>query len=102
MAAFRKLIATVVALGGVAALMLLGSVVFNGTVSAVTASHTAVSADPSTRDADRLVARGRQVFRFDTFGDEAVWGGVLGLYKAIEGSKLGGDLPAFSPRPSPS
>jgi hypothetical protein len=38
------------------------------------------------------------VFRYDTFGDEAVWGGVLGLQKAIEGSKLGGVGPGISPK----
>ena len=30
------------------------------------------------------------MFRFDTFGDQAVWGGVLGLHKAIEGGRFGG------------
>jgi hypothetical protein len=38
------------------------------------------------------------VFRFDTFGDQAVWGGVLGLQKAIEGKKLGGVGPGISPK----
>ena len=48
--------------------------------------------------ADRLVAQGRNVFRNDTFGDQAVWGGVLGLHKAIEGAKLGGVGPGVSPK----
>jgi hypothetical protein len=38
------------------------------------------------------------VFRNDTFGDQAVWGGVLGLHKAIEGAKLGGVGPGISPK----
>ena len=42
--------------------------------------------------------QGRRVFRFNTFGDEAVWGGVLGLHKAIEGSKLGGVGAGISPK----
>jgi hypothetical protein len=46
----------------------------------------------------RLVAEGRNVFRNDTFGDQAVWGGVLGLQKAIEGAKLGGVGPGISPK----
>jgi mono/diheme cytochrome c family protein len=34
-------------------------------------------------DALRLVAEGREVFRFDTFGDEAFWTGRLRLHEAI-------------------
>jgi len=49
-------------------------------------------------NARHLVRQGQQVFRFDTFGDEAFWGGVLGLHKAIEGSKFGGVGPGVSPR----
>ena len=44
------------------------------------------------------MAQGRRVFRYDTFGDQAVWGGVLGLHKAIEGSKHGGVGPGISPK----
>jgi hypothetical protein len=44
------------------------------------------------------IARGRQVFRFDTFGDEDFWGGTLKLHQAIEGAKLGGVGPGVSPR----
>lgn len=45
----------------------------------------------------QLVKQGRQIFRFDTFGDEAFWGGTLGLHQAIEGSALGGVGPGVSP-----
>jgi mono/diheme cytochrome c family protein len=31
----------------------------------------------------RLVAEGLQTFRFDTFGDEAFWGGTLGLHEVV-------------------
>jgi hypothetical protein len=41
--------------------------------------------------------QGRQIFRFDTFGDEDFWGGTLGLHKAIEGAKFGGVGPGVSP-----
>jgi cytochrome c5 len=54
--------------------------------------------NPSAARTMRLVAQGRHVFRYDTFGDEAVWGGVLGLHKAIEGAKLGGVGPGISPK----
>jgi hypothetical protein len=45
-----------------------------------------------------LVDKGRQVFRFDTFGDEAFWGDTLKLHRAIEGANLGGVGPGVSPR----
>ncbi len=44
------------------------------------------------------IRTGRQIFRFDTFGDEAFWGGALKLHQAIEGSKFGGQGPGLSPR----
>lgn len=44
------------------------------------------------------ITRGQQVFRFDTFGDQAFWGDTLGLHKAIEGAALGGVGPGVSPR----
>jgi cytochrome c5 len=44
-----------------------------------------------------LYAQGRQVFRYDTFGDQAFWGGQLQLHKAIEGAGLGGVGPGVSP-----
>jgi hypothetical protein len=46
---------------------------------------------------ERLAAQGRNIFRFDTFGDEDFWGGTLGLHKAIEGAKFGGVGPGVSP-----
>jgi precorrin-4 methylase len=48
-------------------------------------------------NAQQLVADGRQIFRFDTFGDEDYWGGTLQLHKAIEGAKFGGVGPGVSP-----
>ena len=44
-----------------------------------------------------LVTQGRQIFRFDTFGDEEFWGGQLKLHQAIEGSQFGGVGPGVSP-----
>src|SRR5262245_24788867 len=37
--------------------------------------------------AAQQVAKGRNTFRFDTFGDEGFWGGALGLHKTIEGAE---------------
>src|SRR5262249_16484199 len=39
--------------------------------------------DPAHRAVARLLEEGRQTFRFDTFGDEAFWSGVLGLDRAL-------------------
>ena len=43
------------------------------------------------------IARGRRVFRYDTFGDEAFWGGALQLHEAIAGEANGGVGPGLSP-----
>jgi len=48
-------------------------------------------------NAKELVADGRQIFRFDAFGDEDFWGGTLHLHKAVEGARLGGVGPGLSP-----
>src|SRR5207244_4113344 len=49
-------------------------------------------------NADRMVREGRQIFRFDTFGDEAFWGDALHLHQAIAGEKHGGVGPGVSPK----
>jgi len=54
--------------------------------------------DPTATNAVQLVSQGRNIFRFDTFGDEAFWGGALQLHKAIEGAAGGGIGPGLSPK----
>jgi hypothetical protein len=55
--------------------------------------------DRVIRDHGRdLMDEGRDIFRHDTFGDEAFWGGALGLHRAIAGAALGGVGPGVSPR----
>jgi hypothetical protein len=49
------------------------------------------------KNATDRIKRGRRTFRFDTFGDEAFWGGTLQLHKAIAGAGLGGVGPGVSP-----
>jgi len=44
-----------------------------------------------------LIAEGRQIFRFDTFGDEDFWGGQLQLHQVIQGEQFGGVGPGVSP-----
>jgi len=50
------------------------------------------------QNARRMVREGRQIFRFDTFGDEVFWGDALQLHLAIEGEQFGGVGPGVSPR----
>jgi hypothetical protein len=50
----------------------------------------AVHLDKTVRNGQRMIAEGQKTFRFDTFGDQAYWGGTLKLHRAIEGAKLGG------------
>jgi hypothetical protein len=47
---------------------------------------------------DKMFSDGRQVFRFDTFGDEAFWGGKLRLHEPIAGEKHGGKGPGLTPK----
>lgn len=50
------------------------------------------------RNAQDMMAQGRQIFRFDTFGSEAFWGDALALHKAIAGEKNGGVGAGVSPK----
>jgi cytochrome c peroxidase len=93
MARLRKGLLGVGSLAGVAGLLLLGGLIFNGTVSAFSAKS-----DRAARPGTSLFVHGRSVFRFDTFGDQKFWGGVLQLQKAIEGAKHGGVGPGVSPK----
>src|SRR5881296_3695710 len=63
-------------------------------VARVPADFDAVIED----NAARMMREGRQIFRFDTFGDEAFWGDALQLHKAIAGEKHGGVGGGVSPK----
>jgi hypothetical protein len=47
-------------------------------------------------NANEKITHGQQVFRFDTFGDQAFWGDTLKLHQAIEGAAHGGVGPGVS------
>jgi hypothetical protein len=81
----RRLV-TVLVLLPVAALAV---VIVNGSMSAFAKDRAA---------APSLVQQGQRVFRDDTFGDQAFWGGALQLHRAIEGAKLGGVGGGLSPK----
>ena len=84
-----------------------------GLVTAIALAATAVASQTETPQHDRggpdrfderivghavdMFTRGRQIFRFDTFGDEQFWGGTLRLHEAIEGARFGGVGPGLSP-----
>jgi len=51
----------------------------------------------ATRNARQMMEEGRQIFRYDTFGDEAFWGDQLQLHQAIQGERFGGVGPGVSP-----
>ena len=48
-------------------------------------------------NANAFLEEGRTTFRFDTFGDEVFWGGILQLHQAIKGAEFGGVGPGISP-----
>jgi len=97
-----------------AVLVLLGGVIVNGTVSAFSAAKGDDNGNDKPgacesnlvdrpglgcrKELDQLFEQGKQVFRFDTFGDEDFWGGRLNLHKAIEGEAFGGVGPGVSPK----
>ena len=54
--------------------------------------------DATTANANKMLAEGKQTFRFETFGDETYWTDALQLNKAIAGEKNGGVGPGLSPK----
>src|SRR3954465_10024725 len=89
----RKAVRTGALMGACA---LAGGALFN--VSAQ--SQTEKNARPSnaTQTGANLVSQGRQIFRFDDFGDNAFWSGSLQLDKAIAGRANGGVGPGGRPK----
>src|SRR6516225_743042 len=61
-------------------------------------------ATPSANDqtisnyAQQMLIQGKEIFRYDTFGDEAFWGDALHLHQAIAGEKQGGVGTGVSPK----
>lgn len=51
-----------------------------------------------TKNSDKMLKEGRDIFRYDTFGSEEYWGGQLGLHKAIMGERSGGVGPGLTPK----
>jgi hypothetical protein len=87
---------------GGALLLYGGVVVVNGTLAAVTqpsATPPGAAADArNSRNNRTLFLQGRRIFRQETFGDEAFWGGALQLHRAIAGARNAGVGTGVSPR----
>jgi hypothetical protein len=49
-------------------------------------------------NAQDMFRRGREIFRYDTLGDEVYWSDKLKLHQAIQGSKFGGVGAGVSPK----
>ncbi len=87
----------------VIAIALLGGLGF-GLKNAIFGSPAEASGKPpptfealTDKNAEQFLAEGRQIFRFDTFGDQAFWGDTLQLHQAIQGSQFGGVGAGVSP-----
>ena len=89
-----------VALGRLLLLLAAAGVLFelSGSSSAGEQPQAASGNQPVQAQATRLVDQGRQIFRFDTFGDEQFWGDSLKLHRAVAGAANGGVGPGLSPR----
>ena len=89
-----------VALGRLLLLLMAAGVLFelSGSSSAREQPQAASGNQLVQTQATRLVDQGRQIFRFDTFGDEQFWGDSLKLHRAVAGAANGGVGPGLSPR----
>jgi hypothetical protein len=88
-----------VTLGRLLLVALAAGVLFklSGPTSATEQPRTAGGGQPVESQAAQLAKQGRQIFRFDTFGDEKFWGDTLKLHKAVAGADNGGVGPGLSP-----
>jgi hypothetical protein len=69
-----------------------------GSTPQASARNAAAAANPAPAARSSLVSQGKRTFRFDTFNDQAFWGGVLHLNRAIAGKANGGVGPGVSPK----
>ena len=74
------------------------ALLYSGGLFLVVVLFAAASLQAKARQTPDLIGEGKQIFRFDTFGDEDFWGGQLKLHQAIEGQKFGGVGPGVSPK----
>ncbi len=53
------------------------------TLPSKTTAVVSPSGDVIDRNAQEMLSAGREIFRYDTFGDEAFWGDMLKLHRAV-------------------
>ena len=73
------------------------SLIYSGVFLVIVVLFGAARMQARASQSPALIAEGKQIFRFDTFGDEDFWGGQLRLHEAIEGEQFGGVGPGVSP-----
>ena len=73
------------------------TLLYSGVLLLVLALFGAASLQARASQTANLIAEGKQIFRFDTFGDEQFWGDQLKLHQAIEGEQFGGVGEGVSP-----
>jgi hypothetical protein len=66
-------------------------------VSRTELAHSSSRLDPAESAVLESYRTGKQIFRYETFGDEAFWGDELGLHLAIAGEANGGVGAGVSP-----
>jgi len=71
--------------------------IYSGAFLLIAALFGAAGMQAAASQTPDLIAEGKQIFRYDTFGDEDFWGGQLRLHEAIEGEQFGGVGPGVSP-----
>lgn len=90
----------------IAVVAVVGAILFSanalpGMASGMTTKFEDYIANPELQadtNSTQMIEQGRQIFRFETFGDEAWWGDTLQLHQAIQGEKFGGVGPGVSPK----
>src|SRR5215208_264265 len=95
------------------ACVLLGLVLLAAVAPSCSSQPKGVSTDPAVKaqkgpkegfdnkingNAERMLAEGRQIFRYDTFGSEAFWGDQLQLHRALLREQKGGVGAGVTPR----
>jgi hypothetical protein len=93
-----KVLGRLAMLAGAGFVLYLGVVIVAGTYAAVSQSPGPAADVRNAKNNRALFLTGRRVFRFDTFGDEAFWGGALQLHRAIAGRRNGGVGAGVSPK----
>ncbi|HSJ90250.1 MAG TPA: hypothetical protein VK909_23770, partial [Anaerolineales bacterium] len=73
------------------------TLIYSGVFLLILAVVGTASMQARAIETPNLIAEGKQIFRYDTFGDQDFWGGQLKLHQAIEGEQFGGVGPGVSP-----